>query len=128
MYLSSKFFSHVTNQFKLNVEDCEDIWVNLKLPDLSLLIGVIYRQSGGEGVCPVRTFCGQGERKEVLQMRTSAIFGAKNFGFFKIYDVVRTDKRRGGLSQLGHIADSGREKFFAILCGRLLWTAPYIFA
>jgi len=29
-------------------------------------------------VCPVQTFFGQG----VLKMRTSALFGAKNFGFF----------------------------------------------
>jgi len=30
-----------------------------------------------------------------------------------------------GLSQYGHFSDKGEEsKFFAILCGRLLWTAP----
>jgi len=43
-------------------------------------------------------------------MRTSALFGAKNAGFFKIYGV--SARTRGG-------------QFFAILCGRLLWTAPY---
>jgi len=30
-----------------------------------------------------------------------------------------------GLSQCGHFSDKGGEgQFFAILCGRLLWTAP----
>jgi len=37
-------------------------------------------RSQGEGLCPVWTFFGQGGR--VLQMPTSALFGAKNFGFF----------------------------------------------
>jgi len=42
----------------------------------------------------------------VLQMRTSALFGAKDLEFFKIYGVsART-----------------RGQFFAILCGCLLWT------
>jgi len=56
MYLSSKFSSHVTNQFKLNVKDCECIWVNLKLPDLSLLIGVIYRHSKTNMKCFLEKF------------------------------------------------------------------------
>jgi len=43
-------------------------------------------------------------------MRTSALFGAKNIGFFEIYGV---SARTGGEGQ-----------FFAILCGRPLWTAP----
>jgi len=31
------------------------------------------------------------------------------------------------LRQCGHFADKGRGgQFFAILCGRLLWTGPYI--
>jgi len=34
------------------------------------------------GVCPVRTFCEQGE-KGVVQMRTFALFGAKNFRISK---------------------------------------------
>jgi len=33
---------------------------------------------------------------------------------------------QGGLSQCGHFSDKGEEgQFLAILCGRLLWTAPY---
>jgi len=28
------------------------------------------------------------------------------------------------LSKCGHLADKGGGQFFAILCGRLLWTAP----
>jgi len=38
----------------------------------------------------------------ILQMRTSALFGAKNFGFFEIY---------GGLSHCGHFADKGGDNF-----------------
>jgi len=38
------------------------------------------------GVYPVWTFCDQ-VGGGVLQMRIYALFGAKNFGFFKIYDV-----------------------------------------
>jgi len=40
--------------------------------------------------------------REVLQMRTSASFGAKNFVFFEIYGAC-TDKGDG------HFADKGRE-------------------
>jgi len=44
-------------------------------------------------------------------MRFSTLFGAKNFEFFQIYGMsTRTRVSRG--------------QFFAILCGRLLWTAP----
>jgi len=48
----------------------------------------------------------------------------KNLGFFEIYGVfVRTS---GGLSQCEHFSDKeGGSHFFAILCGRPLWTAPY---
>jgi len=42
------------------------------------------RSQGGEEVCPVRT-------RGVLQIRTSALFSAKNLEFFEIYGVsVRT--------------------------------------
>jgi len=53
-------------------------------------------------------------------MRTSALVGAKNSGFFKIYGV---SSRTRGLSQCGYFSDKGGQ-FFANLCGRLLWTAP----
>jgi len=33
-------------------------------------------------------------------------------------------RQGGGLSQCGHFADKRGSQFFAILCGRLLWTAP----
>jgi len=79
------------------------------------------------GVFPVRIFFGQGGG-EVLQIRTSALFGAKNFRFRNLL-CVRTDMRGEGLTQCVHFADKGeRGQFFAILCGRLLWTAlniPY---
>jgi len=55
-------------------------------------------------------------------MRTSALFGGKNFGIFEIYGM---SARTRGLSQCGHFADKCEgDQFFAILCGRPLWTAP----
>jgi len=72
----------------------------------------------GRGVCPVLTCCGQGEG-EVLQMRTSALFDAMNLGYFEIYGVSSRTRGRG-FCQCGQ---GGRGKFFAILCGRPLWTA-----
>jgi len=52
-------------------------------------------------------------------MRTFAFFRAKNFGFFEIYAVsVRTREVEP--------VTKGRGQFFAILCGRPLWTAPKI--
>jgi len=50
-------------------------------------------------------------------MRMCALFGAKNFGF-EIYGV--SARTREG--QCEHFADKGGG---SILCGRLLWTAPY---
>jgi len=51
-------------------------------------------------------------------MRTSAVFGAKNFGYFETDDVS------------ARISDwpvrTKGSKFFAILSGRLLWTVPYL--
>jgi len=59
-------------------------------------------------------------------MRTSVLFGVKNFGFFEIYDVsVRTrGGGRGGEPVRTFYGQRGG--FFAILCGRLLWTAPKV--
>jgi len=56
-------------------------------------------------------------------MRTAALFGAKNFGFFEIYIV--SARTRGDWASAG-ILQTKREgsQFFAILCGRLLWTTP----
>jgi len=58
-------------------------------------------------------------------MRTSALFDAKIIGFFEIYGLsLQTRGRR--LSQCRNFADKGeRDQFFAILCGRPLWTFPY---
>jgi len=46
-----------------------------------LSIKDVRSQEGGG--CPVRAFCGQ-EGEGVLQMLMSALFGAKNIGFFEI--------------------------------------------
>jgi len=70
--------------------------------------------SGKEG-CPVLILRTRG----VLQMRTSTLFSAKNFGFFKTYGVsvepVRTFFGQGG--------ERGGQ-FFEIFCGRPLCTDP----
>jgi len=53
-------------------------------------------------------------------MRTFALFGVKNFGFFKVYGVsVRTR----GVELERTFFEQGGGQFFAILCGRPLWTA-----
>jgi len=49
--------------------------------------------------------------EEVLQMRTSALFGSKNFEFFDIYGVsARTGG--GGLSQCGYFSDKVEGSMF----------------
>jgi len=55
-------------------------------------------------------------------MRTSVLFSAKIIGFFEIYGMSAWTRGRRGLSQCGQ---GKRVKFFAILCGRLLWAALY---
>jgi len=66
-------------------------------------LGAVHKvrsQSGGRG----------------LQMRTSALFDAKNFGFFEIYDVsVRTR----GVEPLRTVCGQGE--------GLILWTAAYYY-
>jgi len=55
-------------------------------------------------------------------MRTSALFGVKIFGFFEIYG-VSAQTRRGWARADIFRTRGGRGQFFAILYGRLLWTA-----
>jgi len=50
-------------------------------------------------------------------MRTTALFGKTSY--FSNLRCVRMDK----VSHYGHFSDKER-RFFAILCGHLLWTAP----
>jgi len=56
-------------------------------------------------------------------MRTSSLSGAKNFGFFEIYGV--SARTRGIESVWASCGQWRGSKFFAILCGRLLWMASY---
>jgi len=60
-------------------------------------------------------------------MRTSALLCAKIVGFFEIYDCPHGQGE--GVEPVrtfcGQWGEGGQ--FFAILCGRLLWTAPYNF-
>jgi len=85
--------------------------------------GIFWGHREGGFVQSVRTFCEQGE-EWVLQMRTSALFSAKHFGFFEVYGVsARTMVRR--LSQNGHFSGNGREgQFFAILCWTFFMDGP----
>jgi len=52
-------------------------------------------------------------------MRTSALFGAKNFEFFEVYGVLARTRGRGVEPM-----HTRREEVFAILCGRPLRTVP----
>jgi len=55
-------------------------------------------------------------------MRTSTLFGAKIIVFFEIYGRSAWTRE---LRQCGLFADKGGGgQFFAILCGRILWTTP----
>jgi len=51
-------------------------------------------------------------------------FGAKHIEFFEIYG-VSARRREDRSSHCGHFVNKeGGGLFFAILCGRRLWTAP----
>jgi len=76
------------------------------------------------GVCPAWTFCGQ--RGKDLQMQTSALFDVKNFGFFEIYDVSTWTMKFQPVRSADILQTKGEGvNFSLILCGSLLWTAPY---
>jgi len=52
-------------------------------------------------------------------MRTSALFGAKNFGFFEIYGVFAWT--RGGIEPMRTKGEKGQfSRFYA----NIFWTAP----
>jgi len=71
----------------------------------------------------MRTLCGQGEG--VLQMRTSEIYGAKTPGFFGSYGLSAQTREEGVEPVRTFFGQGGSGQFFAILCGRPLWMAPY---
>jgi len=71
--------------------------------------GCLIKDVNSQEGCPVRILCGQGG--EALQLWTSALFGAKNFGFFKIYGGSRTDKWGSGSSKCGHLQTRRRSIF-----------------
>jgi len=89
--------------------NCIDFWVISKKGS-----SIKDVRSQGEGVCPVRTFFGQGGR-EFLQMRTSALFGAKNSRFLEIYGVSARIGRRVGV-RCGHFTDKGERVNFLRFC------------
>jgi len=63
----------------------------------------------------------------VLQLRTSALFCVKNFGFYEIYGVTAWTRKVEPVRTFFGKGGEGGSQFFSILCGRLLWTAPYLF-
>jgi len=70
---------------------------------------------GGGEVCPVRT-----RWEAVLHMRTSALFGAKNFGFFEIYGVFARTRGEGVEPVRTFCEQGGRGSIFC----DFLWVAP----
>jgi len=70
----------------------------------------------------VRTFFGKGQG--FFRCGSPRFFVQKLLDFSK-FMVCPHGQEKEGLSQRGHFADKGEGgQFFAILCGRLLWTAP----
>jgi len=53
------------------------------------------------------------DKGKVLQMRMPALFGAKNFGLFKIY-CVSAQSRKKGVEPMRTRREAGRGHFFAI--------------
>jgi len=98
---------HMINNFI--IDSCKKYLSFRKSLKQNFTLGAVHKrrsQSEGKGGCPVRRFFGQRGRG-LLQMRTSALFGAKNFGFFEFYgqgksifrDFVRTSFMDGPLEQ-----------------------------
>jgi len=87
------------------------------------LLGAVHKrrpQSGGGGLSSADILRTRGEG--VLQVRTSALFVAKNCGYFEIYGVSARTRWRGCWASTDK---GGGGQLFSILCGRRLWTAPY---
>jgi len=61
--------------------------------------------------------------KEVLQMRTSVLFGTKKLMISRIYSVSAPTRGRWFKSVRTFFKQ--RDQFFAILYGRLLWTTSF---
>jgi len=73
-------------------------------------------RQGGRGLSSADVFRAKGK-----EMRTFALFGVKNFVFFKIYGV---SARTRGVEPERRFFEQEGGQFFAILCGRPLWTSP----
>jgi len=57
-------------------------------------------------------------------MRTSALFGAKDSGFFEIYIVSARTIGGEGLSLCGHFADKGERVNFSRFCADFFYGRP----
>jgi len=111
------FNSSLTANFADFIEMCSVSLRNLLTYELEKRkkSGTVHKrhsQSGKRSIVQCKPFSDKGEG-EVLQMRTSALLGAKNPDFSK-FMVCPHGQGVGG-------------QFFAILSGRLLWTAPCFF-
>jgi len=74
----------------------------------------------GEGIFPVLTFCGQ---EGVLQMQTSALFGAKTPDFSKII-LCPHRQREGGWARADILRTRGKEVNFSRLYADVLYWRP----
>jgi len=91
---------------------------NKNLYDLSLPIKHVRSQESGGGLSSADIFRTRGG----LQMRTSALLGVENFGFFESYGVFARTRE---VEPVRTFFGQGVGQFFAILCGHFLWTVPY---
>jgi len=57
-------------------------------------------------------------------MRTSSLFCAKNFGFFKIYCVSARIRGEKGLNQCGHFSDKREGVNFSRFCADVFYGRP----
>jgi len=81
------------------------------------------RSPGERGVCPVRTFCRQ---REVLEMRTSAPFGAKTPDFSKF--IVRPHGQGGRGSSTDNFRIRREGTFFRDFVRTSFMDGPFIFS
>jgi len=99
------------------------IFPNNNIANLSCKRLYIYKrrpQSGGREACPVWTFCGQ---KSFFRCGRQH-FWCKNLGFSKFMVCPHGQRTKGGEVEPGwtFCGQEGTDQFFAILCGRPLWT------
>jgi len=99
-------------------------WQHFCKQNKQIYIGPSIKESTIRGgrVCPVRTFCGQG-REGFFRCRRPHFLVQKTSEFSKF--MVCPHEQGERVESVGHFSDKGEGcQIFAILCIRLLWTAP----